>query len=64
MSLPLKERGAAAMAELEQLRWSFRAHMAERKDPRVSSSRVGVVLSGGGARGAYEAGVAHGISRR
>ena len=56
MSLPLKERGAAAMAELEQLRLGFRAHIAERKEPRVSSSRVGVVLSGGGARGAYEAG--------
>jgi predicted acylesterase/phospholipase RssA len=57
MPLPIKERGAAAMAELENLRSSFRAKMAERREPRVTSSRVGVVLSGGGARGAYEAGV-------
>jgi len=56
MSVPLKARGAAAMAELEQLRLGFRAHMAEREGPRVTTSRVGVVLSGGGARGAYEAG--------
>ena len=57
MPLPNKERGAAAMAELERLRSSFRTKMAEKKEPRVTSSRVGVVLSGGGARGAYEAGV-------
>ncbi len=56
MPLPIKQRGAAAMAELEKLRSNFRAKMAERKEPRVTSSRVGVVLSGGGARGAYEAG--------
>jgi predicted acylesterase/phospholipase RssA len=56
MSLPDKERGAAAMAELERLRSQFRATMAGRKEPRVNTSRVGVVLSGGGARGAYEAG--------
>jgi predicted acylesterase/phospholipase RssA len=56
MSLPNKQRGAAAMAELEELRSQFRAAVADRKEPRVSSSRVGVVLSGGGARGSYEAG--------
>jgi predicted acylesterase/phospholipase RssA len=52
-----KARSAAAMAELKELREEFRARMAAAKKPVVFSSRVGVVLSGGGARGAYEAGV-------
>ena len=45
------------MVELDALRDEFRATMATAKRPAVFSSRVGVVLSGGGARGAYEAGV-------
>jgi predicted acylesterase/phospholipase RssA len=52
-----KGRGAAAMAELETLRQSFLQKLAAEKRPEAFSSRVGVVLSGGGARGAYEAGV-------
>src|SRR6476660_5948381 len=52
-----KARGTAAMAELGTLRQEFRARMAASRRPAVFSSRVGVVLSGGGARGAYEAGV-------
>ncbi len=45
------------MAELDTLRQEFRARIATSRRPPVFSSRVGVVLSGGGARGAYEAGV-------
>jgi predicted acylesterase/phospholipase RssA len=45
------------MAELEVLRHDFRARISGSIKPAVFSSRVGVVLSGGGARGAYEAGV-------
>lgn len=45
------------MAELSTLRQGFRARIATTRRPPVFSSRVGVVLSGGGARGAYEAGV-------
>jgi predicted acylesterase/phospholipase RssA len=45
------------MAELKDLREAFRARIATAKRPAAFSSRVGVVLSGGGARGAYEAGV-------
>lgn len=52
-----KPRGAAAMAELEVLRQSFRESLGAEARPKEFSSRVGVVLSGGGARGAYEAGV-------
>lgn len=52
-----KERGAAVTAELESLRLSFRRELATRKQPATFTSRVGVALSGGGARGAYEAGV-------
>jgi predicted acylesterase/phospholipase RssA len=52
-----KERSAAAMAELAGLRTQFREQADGAKAPSVFSSRVGVVLSGGGARGAYEAGV-------
>jgi predicted acylesterase/phospholipase RssA len=56
ISLP-KPRSSAALAELDVLRDEFRATMATAKRPAAFSSRVGVVLSGGGARGAYEAGV-------
>src|SRR5438309_12096029 len=56
VSLP-KPRSSAAMAELDELRREFRATIAATKRPVAFSSRVGVVLSGGGARGAYEAGV-------
>src|ERR1700674_4496618 len=52
-----KERSAAAMAELAGLRAQFREQTGSAKASPVFSSRVGVVLSGGGARGAYEAGV-------
>src|SRR5437660_6845083 len=54
---PIKPHGAAAVPELEALRDEFRGRMAAVKRPPVFSSRTGVVLSGGGARGAYEAGV-------
>jgi predicted acylesterase/phospholipase RssA len=53
---PAKGRGAAVTAELEALRREFRQELAAERQPEVFSSRVGVVLSGGGARGAYEAG--------
>src|SRR5258708_8154340 len=52
-----RERSAAAMTELDALRETFRAEIATAERPAAFSSRVGVVLSGGGARGAYEAGV-------
>jgi predicted acylesterase/phospholipase RssA len=52
-----KARSAAAMVELSTLRQEFRARIASSRRPAVFTSRVGVVLSGGGARGAYEAGV-------
>lgn len=52
-----KGRDAADMAELDRLRQQFRESLASETRPGVFSSRVGVVLSGGGARGAYEAGV-------
>jgi predicted acylesterase/phospholipase RssA len=45
------------MAELDALRLEFRAQFATSGTPPDLASRVGVVLSGGGARGAYEAGV-------
>ena len=45
------------MAELDALRETFRAEISAVERPAVCSSRIGVVLSGGGARGAYEAGV-------
>jgi predicted acylesterase/phospholipase RssA len=56
ISLP-KPRSSAAMAELDALRDEFRATIATARRPAAFSSRVGVVLSGGGARGSYEAGV-------
>lgn len=52
-----RERATAALAELDALRQQVQAEMAATDGPRHFSSRVGVVLSGGGARGAYEAGV-------
>jgi len=48
----------AALAELESQRSSFRAHIGRMSRAlRTFEGRVAVVLSGGGARGAYEAGV-------
>ncbi|HEY3769716.1 MAG TPA: patatin-like phospholipase family protein [Candidatus Angelobacter sp.] len=52
-----KVRSTAALAELDILRQEFRAQIAAAGAMPVFSSRVGVVLSGGGARGSYEAGV-------
>jgi predicted acylesterase/phospholipase RssA len=52
-----KPHRAVALAELDVLREEFSATIATAKRPAAFSSRVGVVLSGGGARGAYEAGV-------
>lgn len=54
---PLKPHSVEPIPELEALRDEFRARMATARRPGVFSSRTGVVLSGGGARGAYEAGV-------
>src|SRR5262252_863246 len=51
-----KRRSQAALAELAALRDRF-PKAAALKRPAAFSSRVGVVLSGGGARGSYEAGV-------
>ena len=56
ISIPKPHR-AVALAELDVLREEFRARISTAKRPAAFSSRVGVVLSGGGARGAYEAGV-------
>src|SRR6267142_7228051 len=48
----------AALAELESQRSSFRAQIGSMKRGLGNfAARVAVVLSGGGARGAYEAGV-------
>ena len=54
---PAKPHSAAALAELDALREEFRARISAARRPQMFSSRTGVVLSGGGARGAYEAGV-------
>jgi predicted acylesterase/phospholipase RssA len=51
-----KARSQAALAELDGLRTQFREQVAVASKPAVFASRVGIVLSGGGARGAYEAG--------
>jgi len=51
-----KRRSQAALEELASLREQFRQQTANGNRPTVFSSRIGVVLSGGGARGAYEAG--------
>src|SRR5947209_9291417 len=52
-----KRSSVAAMAELDLARKGFREEMASATRPAEFHSRVGVVLSGGGAKGAYEAGV-------
>ncbi len=57
MPISSRERNTTAMAELDNLRRQFRESLAAATRPEAFSSRVGVVLSGGGARGAYEAGV-------
>lgn len=51
-----KTRSQAALLELDDLRRQFHQQVAEAKRPAKFTSRIGVVLSGGGARGAYEAG--------
>jgi predicted acylesterase/phospholipase RssA len=51
-----KARTVAALAELDAQRREFREQLASVQLPAEFASRVGVVLSGGGARGAYEAG--------
>jgi predicted acylesterase/phospholipase RssA len=55
-SSPPKARSTAALAELASLRQEFKSDLAAGKRPAAFASRIGVVLSGGGARGAYEAG--------
>jgi predicted acylesterase/phospholipase RssA len=50
-----KARSQAALEELARLREEFKQRAANER-PDGFSSRVGVVLSGGGARGSYEAG--------
>ncbi len=52
-----KARSTVALTELDQLRQEFKARIAASGMRMDFSSRIGVVLSGGGARGAYEAGV-------
>ena len=44
------------MAELAALRLEFKEKLEREVKPAAFASRIGVVLSGGGARGAYEAG--------
>jgi predicted acylesterase/phospholipase RssA len=53
----LKKRSTGSLKRLQVLRRRFARELAARSGPLKFSSRVGVVLSGGGARGAYEAGV-------
>src|SRR5229473_2575681 len=50
-----KKQSTEALEELSALRAEFRPKAAGKRPP-FFSSRIGVVLSGGGARGAYEAG--------
>ena len=52
-----KPLSAAALTELDCLRREFQTQISSEPRPQQFASRVGVVLSGGGARGAYEAGV-------
>src|SRR5579864_7838323 len=52
-----KARSTASLEELDRLRHEFRAQLSAEARPFVFTSRIGVVLAGGGARGAYEAGV-------
>jgi predicted acylesterase/phospholipase RssA len=51
-----KARSTAALAELATARQEFKKELEKEARPATFASRVGVVLSGGGARGAYEAG--------
>src|SRR5205814_3859585 len=53
----VEKRSAGSLKRLRVLRRRFARELAARSGPLKFSSRVGVVLSGGGARGAYEAGV-------
>src|SRR5205807_9516185 len=52
-----KKRSTGSLKRLQVLRRRFDRELATRTGPLKFSSRIGVVLSGGGARGAYEAGV-------
>ncbi|HXB22327.1 MAG TPA: patatin-like phospholipase family protein [Candidatus Solibacter sp.] len=52
-----KKRSTGSLKRLQVLRRRFARELATRSGPSKFSSRIGVVLSGGGARGAYEAGV-------
>src|SRR5579859_6165088 len=52
-----KKRSTGSLKRLQVLRRRFARELAARNGPLEFSSRIGVVLSGGGARGAYEAGV-------
>ena len=54
---PLQNRDLPDMTELNGLRDAFRQKVAALPSHPRFQSRIGVVLSGGGARGAYEAGV-------
>lgn len=56
-SAKTRKRIAAAAEELDTLRQQFRQEISSGARPARFTSRIGVVLSGGGARGAYEAGV-------
>jgi len=56
-SAKAKKRTAAALEELDALREQFRQEIGSGATPPRFTSRTGVVLSGGGARGSYEAGV-------
>lgn len=52
-----RKSSTAGMAELDLARRQFREEIASVQRPAEFHSRIGVVLSGGGAKGAYEAGV-------
>src|SRR5947209_6801089 len=52
-----KKSSMAEMIELDLARKRFREEAASGPRPEQFHSRIGVVLSGGGAKGAYEAGV-------
>jgi len=52
-----KKSSIAGMIELDLARKQFREELVSAKRPAEFYSRIGVVLSGGGAKGAYEAGV-------
>ncbi|HWZ42520.1 MAG TPA: patatin-like phospholipase family protein [Candidatus Saccharimonadales bacterium] len=57
MADPALQNRDPQMAELHGLRDEFRRQIAAHPTPVRFTSRIGAVLSGGGARGAYEAGV-------